>query len=975
MLIADLHIHSRFSRATSREGDVPHLDFWARRKGIGLVGTGDITHPAWRAELHEALVGDGSGLYWLKPELRIPDGIDLPAPKFVLSCEISSIYKQDGKTRKVHTVFLLPSLEAADRFSARLERIGNVHSDGRPILGLSAHDLLEIALETDEQIECIPAHIWTPHFSLFGAFSGFDRLENCFGDLSGHIHALETGLSSDPPMNWRISALDKYTLVSNSDAHSPAKLGREANMLRSAEDYAALRHALHTGDGFLGTIEFFPEEGKYHFDGHRNCGVCIEPEETASLGGKCPVCGKKLTIGVDHRVCDLADRPGGFWPQQAKPFERLVPLPEVIGAAMGTSSESKKAKEAYETLLMGLGDEFSILRSRPIEEIKTVAGELIAEGVRRVRAGEVHWQPGYDGEFGKCTIFTETERLEFSGQTSLFGAVRPKTGAKRTRTAPAPAPVEKGVENAAAPAENAEQAEAIAARDRAVAVIAGPGSGKTRTLASRIEALTREGVPPEEITAVTFTNLAAAEMKERLCSLVGPDIAQHMHIGTFHSLCLRLLPPKTLISREESESLLAQILAQTGRAMSLKEASAALSLARSGMPGGDEDLAAEYASALLARDQRDLDGLLLEALAAPVGQPAMFRHLLVDEYQDINAVQRALVRHWGEQSECLFVIGDPDQSIYGFRGASAACFDDLAADDPALRVIRLAKNYRSTPEICNAALRVISANPGAERVLEPVLPKGAPVRLLRADSAYSEAIAIAKEIAKMTGGLDMVEAARHERSRSELRAFSDIAVLCRTHRQLDLIEDCLRHDDIPAVVLGRQAWLDDPQVASALAHFRAVRSGESPRRQVELWISEHGTSDPIAKLAETSVLYETMDQMLDALLLGEEPDIRRASGHSKTGGAVRLMTLHGAKGLEFPVVFLAGLTDGAFPSQIDPDIEEERRLLFVGMTRAKEELIVSCGRPESVFVREIQPYAVSERVRPRQMQYQQLSLF
>ena len=285
MYIADLHIHSRFSRATSRDCDAPHLDWWARRKGILLLGTGDFTHPAWRAELKEQLVPAGEGVYALREELRLSQWAPGEPPRFVVTGEISSIYKRDGRTRKVHNVIVLPSLEAADELSARLEAIGNIHSDGRPILGLDSRDLLELTLETCPEAELIPAHIWTPHFSMFGAFSGFDTMEACFGDLTPHIHAVETGLSSDPPMNWRVSALDGLTLVSHSDAHSPAKLGREADLLDTGLSYPELVKAIRTGEGFLGTVEFFPEEGKYHLDGHRNCGVCLTPEETVARGG------------------------------------------------------------------------------------------------------------------------------------------------------------------------------------------------------------------------------------------------------------------------------------------------------------------------------------------------------------------------------------------------------------------------------------------------------------------------------------------------------------------------------------------------------------------------------------------------------------------------------------------------------------------------------------------------------------------
>ena len=422
MYIADLHIHSRFSRATSRDCDLPHLDWWARRKGIGLLGTGDFTHPAWRAELKEQLVSAGEGVYMLKEEYRLPAGISGEAPRFVVTGEISSIYKRDGKTRKVHNLILLPSLEAADALSAKLEAVGNIHSDGRPILGMDSRDLMELTLTTCPDAEFIPAHIWTPHFSMFGAFSGFHTIESCFDDMTPHIHAVETGLSSDPPMNWRVSALDGLTLVSHSDAHSPAKLGREANLLNTDRTYPALVHAIRTGDGLLGTIEFFPEEGKYHLDGHRNCGVCLTPQETAEQNGICPVCGRKLTIGVEHRVEELADRPAGFCPENAKPFESLAPLPEVIAASTGGPSSGKRMDAQYERLLHELGPEFDILRRAPIEEIAHAAGPCVAEGIRRLRTGQVERRPGFDGEYGTISLLTPAEIEQFGGQMSFFSA-------------------------------------------------------------------------------------------------------------------------------------------------------------------------------------------------------------------------------------------------------------------------------------------------------------------------------------------------------------------------------------------------------------------------------------------------------------------------------------------------------------------------------------------------------------------------
>lgn len=422
MYIADLHIHSRYSRATSKDCTPEFLDLWARRKGIGIVGSGDFTHPAWRQELNEKLEPDGNGLYRLKKEYRIedPDLADTIQPHFVITGEISSIYKKNNKVRKVHSLILLPGLEEAETVSHKLEAIGNIHSDGRPILGLDCHDLLEILLELCPSSVYVPAHIWTPHFSLFGAFSGFDSVEECYGDLSGHIHAMETGLSSDPPMNWRVSALDRYQLISNSDAHSPAKLGREANLLDIPLSYDGIREAIQTGNGLTGTIEFFPEEGKYHYDGHRKCGICLAPAETEKYGGICPVCGRKLTIGVSHRIEQMADRAEGYEKKEAVYYESLVPLPEIIGASSGYSSASVRVQREYQNMLKKLGAEFSILRDIPLEEIRSVSGILISEGIGRLRAGKVTRIPGFDGEYGIIRLFTPQEADRLNGQLSLF---------------------------------------------------------------------------------------------------------------------------------------------------------------------------------------------------------------------------------------------------------------------------------------------------------------------------------------------------------------------------------------------------------------------------------------------------------------------------------------------------------------------------------------------------------------------------
>ena len=712
MYIADLHIHSRFSRATSKDGDLPHLDWWARRKGIRMVGTGDFTHPAWRAELREQLVPAGEGVYTLRQDLRLPDVAPGEAPRFVITGEISCIYKRHGRTRKVHNLILLPSLEAADELSARLEAIGNIHSDGRPILGLDSRDLLELTLDTCPDAEFIPAHIWTPHFALFGAFSGFDAMEECFGDLTGHIHAVETGLSSDPPMNWRVSALDGLTLVSHSDAHSPSKLGREADLLDTGLTYPELVRAIRTGEGFQGTVEFFPEEGKYHLDGHRNCGVCLTPAETAALGGVCPVCGKKLTIGVEHRVEALADRPAGFRPEGAKPFESLAPLPEVIAASTGVSAAGKNTQALYEQMLHALGPEFSILREVPVEDIAHTAGPCVAEGIRRLRAGQVERRAGFDGEYGVISLLTPGEIARFSGQISLFGLDLPVRKSKPRRElqrvlAPEAAPAAPQPE-----ALNPPQLEAVTSTAPVTAVTAGPGTGKTRTLVARIAWLVEErGVRPGEITAVTFTNQAAAEMRARLEQRLGGKRAvAAMTIGTFHAICLELLGAVPLAGPYEQRVAAAAALAELGRKGSPGAFLRAISRHKTGADGGDDPAFALYQEKL--EGKLDFDDLLLETLRQWEGgrSDRRFTHLLVDEFQDINQVQYEVIRMLAAPENNLFVVGDDDQSVYGFRGAKPGIMKDFMRDYPEAKCILLDINYRSNAHIVKGALRVIGHN-------------------------------------------------------------------------------------------------------------------------------------------------------------------------------------------------------------------------------------------------------------------------
>lgn len=439
--ITDLHIHSKYSRATSKETDIENLNKWARIKGVNVLATGDFTHPLWLKELKETLEPAENGLYKFKAsrsKIKNNNGFTLngnhnhqPEVRFILNTEISSIYSKNGKTRKIHNLVFAPSFEVVEKINTHLGWIGNLKSDGRPILGLDAKELAKIVFNISPECMIIPAHAWTPWFSIFGSFSGFNSIEECFEEYAKNIFAIETGLSSDPEMNWRLSKLDKITLISNSDAHSPGKIGREVNILEGEEiSYNLIKEAIKSGayaENFsklriIKTIEFFPEEGKYHWDGHRNCELCLNPEESLKYNNLCPRCGKPLTIGVMNRVCQLADRKAGEKPEKFIPFQRMIPLEEIIADVLGIGTGTKGVLEHYKNLIKGLGSEFKVLLSATKGEIASLSMPEIAEAIERVRQGKVSIKPGYDGEFGEISVFGENEERPKTrgGQDTLF---------------------------------------------------------------------------------------------------------------------------------------------------------------------------------------------------------------------------------------------------------------------------------------------------------------------------------------------------------------------------------------------------------------------------------------------------------------------------------------------------------------------------------------------------------------------------
>jgi uncharacterized protein (TIGR00375 family) len=1016
--VADLHIHSKYSRACSRDLNLDTLSWWARRKGITLLGTGDFTHPAWSDHLRESLVPAEPGLYRLHPDReadvlrKLPPRLaaeDVPV-RFIHSVEISTIYKRGDRTRKVHHLIYLPDLDAVTRFNTALGRIGNLGADGRPILGLDSRDLLEITLEASPDGYLVPAHIWTPWFSALGSKSGFDAIADCYADLADNIFAVETGLSSDPEMNWRVSSLDRYRLVSNSDAHSAPARAREATLLACDLDYYAVKDALRTGCGLTGTIEFFPEEGKYHADGHRACKVNWEPARSREADGRCPVCGKPLTIGVLHRVEELADRPADFRPEPAPIVEHLIQLAEILGEINGVGPKSKTVDGQLNTLVAALGPELSILRHVPLDEVSRVGGELLGEAIARLRAGRVHRRAGYDGEYGVIRLF-EPDELRGGSSDMLFdvpvpkqrtkgsGGAQPKArkAAPKQRKTELPSPPLAAQPSPHEPFEpmlagmeevgtglldrlDAMQRVAASAPGGPMLIVAGPGTGKTRTLTHRIAYLCAElGVFPEQCLAITFTRRAAEELRHRLDGLMGP-VAEDITVATFHALGLSILrenaaavglSPEFRIAEDAERLAVAAEVAGLGESAGERDARRALAE----VAGGED-----YVKALRARDLVDLDELvslpvsLLESTPALVEEyRARWRWVFVDEYQDVDPIQYALLRLLCPPDGNLCAIGDPDQAIYSFRGAEVSFFLRFGGDFTDARMVRLTRNYRSSAPILAAAVQAIAPTslvPG--RRLDParVDPEAPQVALYAASSVADEADFVVRTVDALVGGVShrSLDSGRVD-SRSTPDAavsFSDIAVLYRTDAQAAPIVEALSRAGIPVQKRSHDRLLDRPGVA-ALARelrFAAGLSGSlAARVRLVGQILAERCAQPALDDGDVGLRAEDVHMAVDLLtplgarcgdnlelFLRELATGAEVDALDPRADRVVLLTLHAAKGLEFPVVFLVGCEDGLLPlrhpgtAPSDEDVAEERRLFFVGLTRAQDRLYVTHTR-------------------------------
>ncbi len=1010
--LADLHIHSHYSRATSKDLTPEHLWVWAQKKGISVVGTGDFTHAGWLSELEEKLEPAGNGLFRLKPELA--KNLRSLVPKasvgevfFVLSSEISNIYKHKGRVRKIHNVILADDFEAVRNFNEVLGKRGNLEADGRPILGITAKELLEISLENIPNGIFIPAHVWTPWFSLFGSRSGYDSIEECFEELTEHIWALETGLSSDPPMNWRLSALDRFLLVSNSDAHSPSKLGREANLFECELSYESIRHALKTGNGFVGTVEFFPEEGKYHLDGHRKCGIRLSPKETIQLGGVCPVCGGMLTVGVLHRVEELADREDGFVPNEAKQFQSLIPLPEIISEIKGKGVNTKTVRQYHENLLSTLGDEFSILTRIPLEDIERATSGIFAEAISRMRQGKVVKEAGFDGEYGKIHLFEpgEIDRLSngvFSFVQDLpYHTKKDSLGRKGDANA---MPQETAFENlplfgtASSGEHQAEQSKpnedlpvylqmldsdqrkCVQTDSLRVVVQAGPGTGKTRVLVARIAREILEGnTNPSKMVAITFTRKAANQLRERIESFGLPG--DSLFVGTFHAFGLMLLRSEPerfgleegfgIASSGEVELLLGKILDKQQGAGSI---ASKIALAKSKyldvseFPEEIREVAEELSVLMQRNNLVDLPDLIRLPVAAMVADEdyarmlgERFESLFIDEYQDVSPMQHRLIMEMLlNDSVRLFAIGDKNQSIYGFRGAGPQLIDELANADGVER-FSLKRNFRSGVHVVELGNRIldeqvqVAASGGGNAALHPMIYSAATDR--------AEAEFIAHTIERMLGGTSYfsLDSGRSAGIGSNI-APSDIAVLYRTKAQAELIHAAISALGLPVMMSSGDDIHSNVELAGLITALRrwyggSNSSGEDewlpfyslPRYSPEIELStvlhiltkQFRLPESIESFLMDSakgILAADAEQFLADILISKEIDTL-----SDGVDAVNLMTIHASKGLEFPVVILAGAEDGLLPL-FHADIDEERRLFYVAITRAIDMLIITWAR-------------------------------
>lgn len=990
IFLADLHIHSCFSRATSKSLDPLSLAAWAHVKGINVVGTGDFTHPGWMDMLEQHLYQGLDGLLYLKNDQdlssKVPGfGYEIkPRTRFILSSEISSIYKQGGKVRKIHNLVFMPGFEQAKKFNQKLARAGNLESDGRPILGLDSRSLLEMVLEIDPLAYVIPAHVWTPWFSLFGSKSGFDRLEDCFKDLSSHIFALETGLSSDPEMNWMWSKLDRFSLVSNSDAHSAENLGRELNIFQGEMSHEGIYRALRReglGHRFLGTLEFYPEEGKYHLDGHRKCGVVMDPRKTMANRGLCPVCGKEVTIGVLNRIFSLADRESAVKPPFQPGYFSVIPLKEIISEFLGVGPKTKKVQAFYNQVVSCFSSEMNILQNVPVEDLARHSS-VLAAAIKRMRAGEVIRDPGYDGQYGRISVFSNKERHELKKGKGIVDISFPKDIDEYIRTSPDKLmnPVHESCQETRISL-NPEQEQAVRFDQGPVLVLAGPGTGKTQTLMGKVNELLKIGVNPRHILILAFTRKAAQELKERLAQAHGPEQSLP-RAETIHALAYEywqnIYGEQPLILGDDEARKVFSMANPELKGGALKDAWAELALAREKrdpIPGPGEHYARQKQDWNLV-DYNDLLEFWLEEIRS--GQFVRpFTHVLVDEIQDLSMLQLSLIKNLlPENGQGFFGIGDPRQSIYGFRGALKDVRKTMIRYWPELKVIHLSQNYRSSQTILDFSQSLF---PGSPRLMAQ---KDIPGRIyfFQAINAFQEGHWIGEKIKSLLGGTSHWQS--DTASGRVSLAPSDIAILVRFKGLIPPLEKELQRRGVPVSVPENQPYYKDPRVELILRAVAQVMgvTGEKKVFDCPEKVLAGGPKSLAAYLEDVPPFdrifwqgkaFKTMEQEYSRLggwaglmsHINLESELAQVEIRAQK---VMIMTMHAAKGLEFEAVFLPCLEDGIIPfagtdvllGQIDPaakrwDTEEEKRLFYVSLTRAKKSLFLSLAGSRKIFGRQV----------------------
>jgi DNA helicase-2/ATP-dependent DNA helicase PcrA len=1049
--IADFHIHSHFSRATSSELSPEYLDYRARLKGITVVGTGDFTHPGWTTELKEKLEPAEDGLFRLKNRYRESLNRDtsfLPARevRFLLTAEISNIYKKNDRVRKVHNVIFAPDFATVEKIRQKLVAIGaNITSDGRPILGLDARNLLEMTLEADERNFFVPAHIWTPWFSVLGSKSGFDTIAECYDDLAHHIYAVETGLSTDPPMNWMCSFLDNYTLTANSDAHSPERLGRNANRFNVELSYDAIINAMKTGNPnhFSGSIDLFPQEGKYHYDGHRKCGICWNPLETLKNHGICSQCGKPVTVGVMNRVVRLSDREDPGLRPNRHPFYSIIPLKEILGELEGVGPDSRKVDHNYMSLIRQGVPELELLLDMPLEDIRKIGGSILAEAIRRMRNREIYIREGFDGQYGIIKVFAENETPAMDSSNLLF-----KDFAAENRPIPPrrkmidfdleefqrlretePEETQKNSEKTgkdkgtAQPNLNTQQQAAVEHFTGPALIIAGPGTGKTRVLTFRIlHLIENKGVEPGNILAVTFTNKAAGEIGERLKNLLPERPAAgttNPQVTTFHALGYTLLKeqmqkqtaigtaPFSILDPEDKKRVLQQVSGlPKNRAAALAHA---VEEAKQQVKTPDDvedrdselaDIYRRYERYLREQHLFDLDDLIVIPVKLLEQNPdirAVYRNrypwILIDEYQDINYAQYRLIRALMPDVRAnLCAIGDPDQAIYGFRGADVRFIRQFCEDYPGARVYRLKQSYRCSDSILQASGNVMQRADNDEALLTG-MEEGIKIKIVRNPTHKSEAEFVARTVEQMMGGLrffSMDSSISEGHEEGEIDSLADFVVLCRVKSQIEALEKAFTDHSIPYQVIGEEPFFKQEPLSSIIDLLKFSRHPHhsilkeklmekeiigpgdpenlspipaagvpcSVKETLAVIIDryfnhpEEGHEDRIKKLLDWAGDFgDDLDKFLQFTALGTAADTYRPNLENVT-----LMTLHAAKGLEFNAVFIVGCEDGVLPYSLfkdqPSDYEEERRLLYVGMTRAKKYLFLCHADKRFIMGRE-----------------------